>query len=340
MKLRVGLIGLGNAWENRHHPALRALSDRFEVTAVFDQVTHRAVSVAAHLETAHVEGFRDLVNREDVDAVLMLGDGWYGVVPVLAACESGKSVYFARSMDIAPEQAADMHRRVQRAGIAFLAEFVRRHSPATLRLKELIATSLGEPRLLFCHTRIPLPSGADHQSYGVADPCRQEILELVDWCRFVVGSEPRGVMSTAHRELPRFPGDVGQVDYQSISLDFSERELPGAGAMAEIRCSRYIPHDWIEALGYRPQAGMQIVCQRGIVFLDLPSTLVWFDQAGRHQESLDSERPVGQVLLTRFHRAVTSLVAKVSDLEDACRAIYILDQAVRSQEEGRRIELS
>ena len=29
--------------------------------------------------------------------------------------------------------------------------------------------------------------------------------------------------------------------------------------------------------------------------VDLPATLVWFDEAGRHQESLDSERPVGRL---------------------------------------------
>ena len=34
-----------------------------------------------------------------------------------------------------------------------MAEFPRRHAPATLRLKELIATRLGQPRLLFCHQR-------------------------------------------------------------------------------------------------------------------------------------------------------------------------------------------
>lgn len=340
MKLRVGLIGLGNSWENRHQPALRALSDRFEVRAVFDQVTHRAVSVATQLETVHHQGFRDLVGREDVDAVLMLGDGWYGILPALAACELGKSVYFATSMDIPPDDAVKLRHRVQRAGIAFLAEFVRRHCPATIRLKELIATSLGEPRLLLCHMRSPLSRGTNHPGSGAADPVRREIVELVDWCRFVVGSEPRWVTSTAHRELPRFPGDAGQIDYQCISLDFSDRDLPAAGALAEIRCSRHIPQDWSEALGYRPQAGMQIACRRGVAFLDLPSSLVWFDRAGRHQESLDSERPVGQVLLTRFHRAVTSLVAKTSDLEDACRAIQILHQAVRSREEGCRIELS
>ena len=34
-----------------------------------------------------------------------------------------------------------------------MAELPRRHMPATLRLKELIATRLGEPQLLFCHLR-------------------------------------------------------------------------------------------------------------------------------------------------------------------------------------------
>ena len=42
MKLRVGLIGLGDFWHNRHAPALRMLSDRFELRAVCDQVVIRA----------------------------------------------------------------------------------------------------------------------------------------------------------------------------------------------------------------------------------------------------------------------------------------------------------
>ncbi len=84
---------------------------------------------------------------------------------------------------------------------------------------------------------------------------------------------------------------------------------------------------------------MQISCQRGIAFLDLPSTLVWFDEAGRHQESLESERPVGEQLLMQFYRAVTSLVLKTSDLEDACRALEIVEQAGKSYQAGRRIEL-
>ena len=92
MKLRVGLIGLGEAWETRHRPALRALADRFEVRAVCDQVARRAEQAAQEFGAAAVDGFRALSNREDVDALLMLSDPWYGSLPILAACDAGKAL--------------------------------------------------------------------------------------------------------------------------------------------------------------------------------------------------------------------------------------------------------
>jgi predicted dehydrogenase len=54
---------------------------------------------------------------------------------------------------------------------------------------------------------------------------------------------------------------------------------------------------------------------------------------------LDSERPIGEQMLTQFYRAVTSLVRLTSDLEDAYRALYIVREARRSHQEGRRIAL-
>ena len=52
MKLRVGVIGLGEVWQQRHAPALRMLADRFEVRAVCDQVAHRAQQAAAEFNAA------------------------------------------------------------------------------------------------------------------------------------------------------------------------------------------------------------------------------------------------------------------------------------------------
>ncbi len=336
VKLRLGLVGLGPAWEKCYRPALLAMQDRFEVRAVFEPVTHRAQLVASEFGGTTVEGVRALAHREEVDALLVLSPGWHGPLPVYAACDAAKAVYLASGLDLGSEEAACLSGAVRRAGIDFVAEFSRRHSPATLRLKELIATALGPPRLVFCHLRQPVEAGTGRPGpNGPAPSANKELIELVDWCGYVIGRPPRWVTGTAH-QAARCDGDS---DYRMISLDFSEQDTPGTGPVAQISCGRYIPSRWSEAVAYRPQASMQISCRRGIAFLDLPSSLIWFDEAGRHQEALESERPVGQQLLMQFFRAVTSLVAQTSDLDDACRALQIVEAAAESHRQGRRIAL-
>ena len=333
MKLRVGLVGLGQNWEVRHRPALRALGDRFEVTAVCEQIALRAEHAARDFGATAIDGFRALAQRPDVDALLMLAPQWYGYLPILAACDAGKAVYCATSLEIDLEEARRVKQRVEEAGIAFMSEFPRRQSPATLRLKELIATRLGAPRLLFCHMRRPaeeLPGGPARPS---ATSPTSDLIELVDWCCYVVGRRPTSVLGMKHG------GPDGLDDYQWMNLDFSEPGDSAAGPTAQISCGRYMPAAWQEAVAYRPPAALQVACERGIAFIDLPTTLVWFDEAGRHQESLDSERPVGEQLLSQFHRSVTSLVHNPSGLDDAYRALAIVLEARASHCQGQRIKL-
>ena len=203
-------------------------------------------------------------------------------------------------------------------------------------LKELIASQLGSPRLLFCHQRSVADSPANHlPGRNPPHPTFRYLIEQIDWCRYVVNQSRRPLMGVVHRSRR----GAGAEDYQMMSLDFSPRGKPGTGAVAQISCGRYVPRGWQEAISYRPLAALQVSCQRGIAFVDLPATLVWFDEAGRHQESLDSERPVGEQLLTHFYRAVTSLVRRTCDFEDAYQAICVVQAARRSHDEGRRIEL-
>lgn len=163
----------------------------------------------------------------------------------------------------------------------------------------------------------------------------RDLVELVDWCRYVVGCEPRLVTGLMHSS----GGWPGSQDYQMMSLDFSDVASPGTGPVAQISCGHYIPAGWSEAISYRPLAGLQVCCEHGIAFVDLPTTVVWFDEAGRHLESLESERPVGEQLLTRFHRAATGQLRESRDLEDAYTALTIVQQARKSHREGRRVEL-
>jgi predicted dehydrogenase len=331
MKLRVALVGLGSAWESRHRPALRALSDRFEIRAICEPVAHRAEMAAREFGATPVDGFRAVLDREDVDAIMVLSNQWFGALPIFAACDAGKAVYCAAPLDFDPEVCRSLKQRIENSGVAFVAEFSRRQSPATIRLKELIATQLGKPQMLFCHQRVPTDSRPESRPTGKSVLRMHDMVELVDWCRYVAGREPTSVVGISHIN----PSTV-EKDYEMMSLDFSGCESPGTVCTAQISSGRYIPSIWNEAVAYRPPAALQVACENGIAFIDLPATLIWFDRAGRHMESLEGERPVGEQLLASFFRSVTSLVRTTSGLNDAFRAIEVVQAARKSALEGHR----
>ena len=336
MKLRIGLIGLGTEWDVRHGPALRALSDRYEVRAVCEEVSLRGEQVARQFNAAAVDGYHTLLKRSDIDAVLILSGRWYGPLPILAACAQGKAVYCGPEWDYVDDHLATMQQKVDRAGIAFMADFPRRVSPATVRLKELIATRLGQPRLLFCHHRHALKSfamnGRQTNPNGPEASMNRDLLQMVDWCQYVVGTHATSVSAFRHQS----PAAVG-ADYQTLSLDFSAAGELGRGPLAQISCGMYMPAMWPEAISFRPPAALQVCCERGIAFVDLPSTLVWFDEAGRHLESLEHERPAGELLLWQFHRQVTRFVRDTSNLNDVFSALKVLAMARKSFQETRRV---
>ncbi len=304
------------------------LHDRFDVRAVFTAVGKLGENCAREFQADIVDGYRALVSRCDIDAVMVLQRTWHGWLPMLAASEAGKAIYWAGNLDLDPVQDEHVRLAIERSGVAFMAEFPRRLAPATLRLRELIATHLGPPQLLFCHRRIQTDV---HKRQNATERSRSEFIELIDWCRYVVNREPVSVTSNSY-------GSGADTRYRCLSLTFPETSKCPA-VTAQISCGTYIQSNWSEAVGFRPPSAMQICCARGIAFVDLPSNLVWFDDAGRHMESLDTELPVGEQLLRQFHRSVTSLIRNMSDLNDAYRAATIFTAAIQSEVEGQRISV-
>jgi predicted dehydrogenase len=373
------LIGLGDQWQTMHRPALRMLNERFDVRAIYCSVAKLAENAVAEFQADPVDGYRSMVARDDIDAVLVLEQTWLKHLPAQAACDHGKAIYWAGGLDFDPILDAGFKQGVEESGIAFMASFPRRFAPATLRLKELIATHLGPPRLLFCHKRLSIleqqsrlsrrgdagdaarnrHAEVNREKTRGTEPAeaqttmRNELIELIDWCSYVVGGRVESVMSANcyptslwdYRALSlRFqsaaqtpPVRLGEAAQQWETASVSVPKATESAATAQISCGNYIPAKWQEAIGFRPPAGMQVCCQNGVAFIDLPGTLVWFDDAGRHQESLESESPVGEKMLGQFHRAVTSLVRNLSGLEDAFRAAAILQAAESSSENGQRI---
>ena len=111
---------------------------------------------------------------------------------------------------------------------------------------------------------------------------QSRLIELVDWCRYVVGNEPSFGGGRALRTVRNGRGRAVPHDESGF---FSDARHDGARSRRSVRAT-ICPTAWTEAITFRPPAALQVYCEHGVAFVDLPATLIWFDQAGRHMESL------------------------------------------------------
>ena len=335
VRLRVGVIGLGRLWETRHKPSLARLKDRFRITAVYDQVYRRAEIEAAQLDCAACQGLAALVERPDVDVIYLLSPQWFGLHPAHLACAAGKAVYCG--LPLAGDQAEleSLIQRVDETGIAFMPEFARRCYPATLRLKELLATALGPPRLVLGHSRL---FGFDR--YAVPGPTTQIapaplLIDpgsyLIDWCAFLMQALPTSINGTRCLVLPSEAGTNAEPDFESFAATFPD------GATAQIAFGRYYRTRWGEATRFLPASGFQVYAERGAAWLEMPERIQWWDSSGTHEERLPLEPTIGDVLNDQFHRLVHKGQSLAPTIHDALEIARLVQDLKRSQEQGPSI---
>ncbi|MGE3820626.1 MAG: Gfo/Idh/MocA family protein, partial [Isosphaeraceae bacterium] len=267
--LRVGVVGLGRLWETRHKPALMRLRDRFRVTAVYDQVARRAEIEAAHFSCAAEDGLTALIHRDDVDVVYLMTPQWFGTHAIPLACAAGKPIYCALPLAGELADLEALAKRIEGAGIPFMPEFARRFYPATLRLRELLATVLGAPRLIVGHTRL---YGFDR--YGTPGPTTQMapaplLLDpggfLLDWCCFLFQGRPARLQGWEGVVLPGKEGTSdADPDFETFVAEFE------GGGLAQLSIGRYHRPSWGDASKFLPAPGFQIFAERGAAWVELP----------------------------------------------------------------------
>ena len=311
------------------------LRDRFQVTAVYDQVLRRAEIEAGQLGCAVVEGLSALIERPDVDVVYVLTPQWFGLYPIELACACRKPVYCALPLASAGEELEALAALVESSGIPFMPEFARRFYPATLRLRELLATTLGPPRLILGQNRL---FGFDR--YGQPGPTTQIAPAplmidpgsyLLDWCCFLCQSEPTALQGFAGSVLPAAEPEGSGADFESFIAEFD------AGGLAQIAFGRYHRAAWGEASRFLPQPGFQVYAEHGAAWLELPERIQWTDPAGAHEERLPLEPTVGDVLNDQFHRLVRGDQSLAPTIRDALAGARRVNDLRQSQREGRTI---
>lgn len=326
--LRVGVVGLGRPWEARHKPALLRSPGRFRVAALYDQVGWRAEYEARQLGCQAVRGFSALLEHPEVDAVLLLAPQWFGWSALELALKVGKPIYCALSPCSDPRgfAAAAATPGASAQPAAFMAEFPRRFYPATLRLRELLATTLGPPRLILGRARMIgydryAPPGPTSQSERVplwADPGAN----ILDWCRTLFGEAPLAIRSSG--------GEAGDEDVESHLVEFPS-------GLAQVVLTGLPPDGRGEVGDILPPPGFEVHASRGTAWVQLPDRITWRQGGTRHEEHLGGPTDPGEIMLDQFARLASGLPSIAPALGDLVELARLAEGLRTALECDRRV---
>lgn len=321
-RIPVGLIGVGPLWEHRYRPAVERLQSRIVITAVFDAVQARAQQVATELNADVAPGLRALYERPDLQAVLVLDPAWYGLHPAELACEYHKPAFLAGSLGTDLVALQSLHQRSQECETLLMTEFSRRYSPATTRLRELMATKLGQAVRVQIQAARPDVSQREGLP-GQASP-EDFLAGLFDWCQYVTGRTPISVSAPASHT-------PDALSTRQVEIGFRADPLGNPGCLARIIL---LPPSTHSALEIAPYPQHEIHCEKGFASINADATIRW--QNGTFSdfqvEQLAAERSDADVMLDQFFRRVVGGLIPVADVRDVCRALFFVQSADRQSE--------
>jgi predicted dehydrogenase len=300
--LGVGVIGLGRRWRRRYRSALAALRQQFRIVGLCDQKFARAEREARQLGCAAVTGPAALLERDDLDALLLLDAQWFGLWPLELAAQRKLPAFCTLPVFLHDDRADAVLNELSERGLPLTVETSLRSAPATERARELLQGELGRPRLIL---------GA---SIGAGATARRLswTAEMIDWCIEVFGAGPSHI--TAHTS--------GDSDFSTLFLEWPD------GRAAQLAVLRSAGAD-------RGQQ-IRVVAERGDVQAHLPRVVAWTQEGMRQSQELP-HRASGAGQLEQFHANVTEEEQPTVGLKEVTRCLQVLKAARRSQLENGRV---
>jgi predicted dehydrogenase len=300
--LRVGVIGLGPAWRQRYRPALQALRHRFAVRVVCDEIQQRALHEARRLRCPAAVGPAELLETDDLDAVLLTEPQWFGLWPLELACRAGKPVFCAVPLEHDEAHADALRALVEQSNLPVLMGLLPHLAPATRRLRQLLAERLGPVRALVVEAG---PGAADNGLPVASD--------LLDWCTTLIGAEPVSVLAAG----------TAASGLTGLFLEFRDGQAAQFATAAGM-----------------PRVRLRVIAERGWATLVLPDRIRWSDTDGEHTQVCRGQPTPEATLLDYFQEAVRGRQPLSPSLEEAYRALSWWRAARTSLSEGRRVSLS
>ena len=139
-RLKIGVIGCGAIAQIQHLPHLRELDDQFEIGGICDISGYLLEKVGDDFHVPAVRRFTDYheLLASDIDGLIVCSSGNHAA-PTLAAIAAGKHVLVEKPACTTVDEARDMTRAAEEAGVVFMVAYMKRHDPGFIFAKERIA---------------------------------------------------------------------------------------------------------------------------------------------------------------------------------------------------------
>jgi len=189
--MRVGIIGAG-LQGRRRAPVVKNWPGAEIKIITAEHLTH-AENLAGALGCRAGVGWRDVVDDDEIDAVMVLTPPHLHAPISVAALRNGKHVFCEKPLTRTLDEAAEMVQAAEAAQRVLKCGFNHRHHPAVAEAKALVdAGELG--RILFARSRYGICGRPGYENEWRADPERaaggqfmEQGIHVIDLYRWIVG---------------------------------------------------------------------------------------------------------------------------------------------------------
>lgn len=361
--IQVGLVGVGPLWE-QYHPVLSRLRQPIHVEAVYDPVFARADRAAKALDADAVPGICALAARGNVDAILVMDPAWTGTSVLSLLTRQEKPVFCAPWLMDDSASRNTLTGALSNSDVLIVPAMWKRFLPSAIRLQELIATEIGQPR------EIVIDLTEHDETHPTTGLSLESIVGWLDFGRNLFRAFP---VSASCKD---FNGNIElRINYPpTVAITSEDRPSTGTGSDSfQERTARltfgHIPHESNETaersepaastnvkakLNQRlfdrgtlpvqataaseahppaqpPVPQIKVRCDRGTATVNSETQIHWQSETAEPvQETLTSERTKEEIMLDIFCRRVIGGLVPVADLNDILKPIQLLQSCLET----------
>jgi predicted dehydrogenase len=342
----IGIIGSGGIAQGAHLPAYKALADDdVRVIAVADVRRETAEQAAKKFEVPHIyEDYRELLKRDDIDAVSVCTPNFMHKQPTIDALEAGKHVLVEKPLAINAAEGREMVAAARRTGRKLQAGLNNRFGSGPQALKRFVeAGELGNVYYARSQAlrRRGIPSWGvftqkDKQGGGPLIDIGVHILDLTLW--LMGHPKPVAASGQTYTKFGKREGVVGlmgQWDTKSYTVeDFGVgfvRFENGATLTLETSFAANLEKEIFNCELFGTEGGcslspLRLFFERNQTLID--ATPVFLPQVHTHQAEIKS-----------FVEAIRNDTEPVVTAEQGLMVTEILDAIYRSADEGREVRI-